>query len=85
MWVTGLTNHKSSNITNHDNSEQHIACMVYIRTDGAKARNKPVESYAPIVHSLLRMEDSEKKMKTEFEICYVLAIKGVAEWLATDN
>ena len=38
VWVTGLTNHKSSNITDHGNSEQHIACMVHIRTNGAKAR-----------------------------------------------
>ena len=50
-----------------------------MRTDSAKARNEPVESYAPIASSLLRMEDSEKeKMKRKFEICYVLAREGVA-------
>ena len=53
--------------------------MAYMRTDSAKARNEPVESYAPIACSLLRMEVSEKeKMKRTFEICYVLAREGIA-------
>ena len=79
VWVTGSTNHKSSNITDHGKSEQHIDCMAYMRADSAEARNEPVESYAPIAHSLLHMEDSEReKMKRKFEICYVLAREGVA-------
>ena len=79
LWVTGSTNHKSSNIANHSKSEQHITCMAYMRADSAKARNEPVESYAPIARSLLRTEDSEKeKMKRKFEISYVLAREGVA-------
>ena len=80
VWaLTGSTNHKSSNIADHGKSEQHIACMAYMRTDNTKARNEPVESYAPIARSLQHMEDSEKeKMKRKFEICYVLAREGVA-------
>ena len=43
--------------------------MAYMRADSAKARNEPVESYAPIARSLLRMEDSEKdKMKRKFDV-----------------
>ena len=79
VWVTGSTNHKSSNIVDHSKSEQHTACMAYMCTDSAKAQNEPVESYAPITCSLLRMEVSEKeKMKRKFEICYVLAREGIA-------
>ena len=79
VWVTGSTNHKSSIIADHSKSEQHITCMAYMRADSAKARNEPVESYAPIARSLLRTEDSEKeKMKRKFEISYVLAREGVA-------
>ena len=79
VWVTGLTNHKSSNVVDHGKSEQHIACMAYMRADSAKARDEPVESYAPIARSLLRMDDSEKeKLKRKFEICYVLAREGIA-------
>ena len=78
IWVTGSTNHKSSNIVDHSKSEQHIACMAYIYTDSATAQDEPVESYAPIARSLLRMDDSEKeKLKRKFEICYILAEEGI--------
>ena len=79
VWVTGSTNHKSSNVVDHGKSEQHIACMAYMRADSAKARDEPVELYAPIARSLLRMDDSEKeKLKRKFEICYVLAREVIA-------
>ena len=80
VWVTGSTNHKSSNFVDHGKREQHIACMAYMRAGSAKARDEPVEYYAPIARSLLRMEDdSEKeKLKRKFEICYVLAREGIA-------
>ena len=77
VWVTGSTNHKSSNIAYYSKIEQHIACMACMRTDSAKARNEPVESHAYIARSLLCMEDSEEEIRRKFEICYILAREGV--------
>ncbi len=48
VWVTGSTNHKSSNIVDHGNSAQHTACMAHMRAASTRAQNKPAESYAPI-------------------------------------
>ena len=78
MSLSASTNHKSSNIVDHGKSEQHTACMAYMRSDSTKARNEPVKSYAPIACLLLCMEDSEmEKIKRKFEICYILAREGV--------
>ena len=79
VWVSGSTNHKSSNIVDHGKSEQHTTCMAHMRADSARIQNKPVESYAPIARSLLVLDDREKeKIKRKFEICYVLAREGIA-------
>ena len=78
-WVTGSTNHRASNILDHAKSEQHTASMAYMRANHAKAQGKPVETHAPTAHSLLVLDDSEKrKMTRKFEICYVLAREGLA-------
>ena len=69
-WITGSTNHKTSNILDHARSEQHKASMACMRTAHAKARNEPVDSYAPIACMLLTMDEEEKtKMKHKFEVC----------------
>lgn len=78
-WVTGSTNHRTSNILDHAKSEQHAASMAYMQAHRAKAQGKPVESYAPVARSLLVLDDREKrKMARKFEICYVLAREGLA-------
>jgi len=41
MWITGLTNHKRSNIVNHAKSEQHTACMGHMWADSTRVQNKP--------------------------------------------
>ncbi len=61
VWVTGSTNHKSSNIVDHGNSTQHTACMAHMRAASARAQNKPAESYAPIARSLLVLGNQEKE------------------------
>ena len=78
-WVTGTTNHRTSNVLDHAKSDQHIASMSRLREERAKAQNAPISSYAPIVRSLMVMIESEKeRMKRKFEICYVLAREGLA-------
>ena len=78
-WVTGSTNHRTSNILDHAKSEQHTASMAHMQANRAKAQCRPVETYAPIARSLLVLDDREKgKMKRKFEICYVLAREGLA-------
>ena len=51
----------SSNIINHGKSEQYTACMAYMQANSARAQNEPVESYMPIVGSLLVIDDREKE------------------------
>ena len=48
-WVTGTTNHRTSNVLDHAKSDQHIASMSRLREERAKAQNAPISSYAPIV------------------------------------
>ena len=78
-WITGSTNHKSSNIVDHAKSEQHVSSMACMRTARAKANNERIESYAPIARYLMTMNEGDKaKMKHKFEISYVLAREGIA-------
>ena len=48
-WVTGTTNHRTSNVLDHAKSDQHIASMSRLREERAKAQNAPISSYAPIL------------------------------------
>ena len=52
-WIDGSSNHKTSNIADHADSEPHKAAMMYLRKDQAKARNEPITSYSPIARSSL--------------------------------
>ena len=62
MWVTGSTNHKSSNIVNHNKSEQCTVQMAHMSVNSAKAQHaenllwancthrqnqRPMEEYMP--------------------------------------
>ena len=52
-WIDGSSNHKTSNITDHANSESHKAAMMHFRKDQAKSRNEAITSYSPIACSVL--------------------------------
>ena len=70
-WVDGSCNHKTSNITDHANSEPHKAAMVYFR----KSRNEPVTNYNPIARSLLSSLMApavREQVKKKFDISFVL-------------
>ena len=76
MWIDGSTNHKTSNVTDHANSAQHILAMSYFHREQAKGRNEPITSYSPIARSLLSssMDPAvREKIKKKFEINFVLA------------
>ena len=78
-WLAGSTNHKTSNVLDHAKSEQHVASMARLQEQHARARDLPTSSYAPIVRSLMVLDQREKKrMQHKFEICYVLAREGLA-------
>ena len=58
----------------HAISDQRITSMQRFDSDCEKARGSPLEDYAPIVRSLVVLDEGEKaKLKRKFEICYVLA------------
>lgn len=48
-WIDGSTNHKTSNITDHANSEQHKVATMEYRKDQAKKRNEPKIAIAPLL------------------------------------
>lgn len=78
-WITGSSNHRSSNIVDHAQSEQHKAAMLKLRRDQAKSSNKSITSYSPIARSLLGMDDAVKdRMRKKFDICYVMAKERMA-------
>ena len=71
-----LSNHKTSNITDHTSSEPHKVAIVYFRRDQARSRNEPVTSYSPIARSLLSssMDPAvRERIKKKFDISFVLA------------
>jgi hypothetical protein len=67
---------KTSNITDHANSEPHKTAVMYLRKDQAKSRNEPVASYSPIACSFLSssMDPAvRERIKKKFDIGFVLA------------
>ena len=76
-WISGSSNHKTSNITDDANSEPHKAAMMCYRKDQAKSRNEPITSYSPIANSLLSLSAMDpavkERVKKKFDICFVLA------------
>lgn len=78
-WVAGSINHKTSNIIDHARSDQHSSSVARFEADSAKAQGKPLETYAPIVRSMMTLDEREQnRMRRKFEICYVLAREGLA-------
>jgi len=75
-WITGSTNHKTSNVTDHASSEQHKAAMALLRREQAKNASKPVTSYSTIaccLHNPPMDPASKERLKKKFDISYVLA------------
>lgn len=76
-WIDGSSNHKTSNISDHTNSESHKAAMMYFRKDQAQSRNESVTSYSPIARSLLSSASMDpavrERVKKKFDISFVLA------------
>ena len=75
-WIDGSVNHKTSNVTDHANSEQHKSAMTCFRKDQAKCRNEPITSYSPIARSLLSSAIDpavRERVKKKFDISFVLA------------
>ena len=78
-WISGSTNHRTSNVIDHSKSDQHTFSMARFEADRAKAQGKCLQTYAPIARALLTLDAKElERMKRKFEICYVLAKEGLA-------
>ncbi len=75
-WIDGSSNHKTSNVSDHANSDSHKAAMILLRKEQAKARNEPITSYSPIARSLLSNSMNpavRERVKKKFDISFVLA------------
>ena len=78
-WVTGSENQRTSNVLDHVASDQHKAAMSRLRAAQTKASNEPITSYAPIVRSLLMLNEPERgRMRRKFDMCYLMAKEGIA-------
>lgn len=74
-WVKGSTNHKTSNVIDHANSDQHKAAMIHVK----RASNQPITTYSPIARSLLSLDETTQKcMERKFDICYAMAKESMA-------
>ncbi len=79
IWVSGSTNHKTSNIADHASSDQHLAVMQRLDMERKRAQGIPQVDYSPIIQCMTRLnEDERKKLKGKFEICYMLARESLA-------
>ncbi len=75
-WIDGSSNHKTSNVSDHANSDSHKAAMILLRKEQAKARNEPITSYSPIARSLLSNSMNpavRERVNKKFDISFVLA------------
>lgn len=70
-WIKGSKNHKTSNVVDHANTDQHKAAMIHVK----KASNQPITTYSPIARSLLNLDETTLK---RMEICYVIAKESMA-------
>lgn len=78
-WITGSVNHRTSNFTDHAQSDQHKTAMMKLRTDQARASSESITSYSSIARCLLRMDETVKdQLRKKFDICYVMAKEKVA-------
>ena len=73
VWVSGSTNHKTSNIAGHASSVQRLAPMQRCDIERKRAQDIPQVDYSPIIQCMTRLnEDERKKLKAKFEICYYM-------------
>ena len=69
VWISGSTNHKTSCVVDHANSNQHKAAMNHTR----KATGMPITDYSPIAQGFLNMgKAAEARINKKFDICYVM-------------
>ena len=54
VWVSGSTNHKTSNIADHASSDQHHAAMQRFDMERKKAKGMPQVEYSPIIQWMTR-------------------------------
>ena len=67
---SGSTNHKTSVIVDHANSDQHKAAMNHLRS----SLSVPITEYSPIARGLLTMDEtSHDRVGKKFDICYMMA------------
>ena len=75
VWVNGSTNHKTSCVVDHANSDQHRAAMNHMR----KASGMPITEYSPIARGLLNMDKAaQDHINKNFDICYVMGKECLA-------
>ena len=55
-WIDGSSSHKTSNITNHANSEQHKSAMMYLHKDQAKVGMSQLVATAPSLEVFCRRQ-----------------------------
>ena len=52
--------------------------MNFLRIDQAKERREPLAAVAPIVNSLLKLDDaSRERLRRKFDLCFVMAKEGI--------
>ena len=79
VWINGSYNHRTNNIVDHAQGEQHKASMDHMITAVAKAKSIPIVFYSRLVRSLMTLNSQEKaRLMKKFDICYVLAREGIA-------
>ena len=77
-WIEGSGNHRTSNVVDHATSGQHSAAMNFLRIDQAKERREPLAAVAPIVNSLLKLDDAlRERLRQKFDLCFVMAKEGI--------
>ena len=78
-WINGSTNQRTSNVTDHATSEQHLTAMTCTKIQTAKASHQCQASYSPLPRCFLKMDAATKsRMKKKFDISYMMAKENIA-------
>ena len=75
VWISSSTNHKTSCVVDHANSNQHETAMNYTR----KASGIPITEYSTTARGFLNMDKAAQDcINKKFDICYVMRIECLA-------
>ena len=78
-WITGSTNYKVSNVSEHATSEVHRVAMTRQRVDAAKASGGSAALSSTIGRCLSTLDSGTRaRMARKFDLCFVMVKQSIS-------